>query len=143
MRQATAAAVSQARLSGDALMTRLIAKTLPSMPAPDSGFAAPPPPPERVAQAADIPARPRRLPRSVAVLALMVSGGFLWQTFLSLSARDVSPLRVARPAAAEAGLATLAEQAVAQSPTGAGPAMPAASASLSSASGPRSSPPVR
>ena len=148
MRQATAAAVSQARLSGDALMTRLIAKTLPSMPAPDSGFAAPPPPPEppppeRVAQAADIPPRPRRLPRSVAVLALMVSGGFLWQTFLSLSARDVSPLRVARPAAAEAGLATLAEQAIAQWPTGAGPAMPAASASLSSASGPRSSPPAR
>ena len=77
------------------------------------------------------------------MLALMVSGGFLWQAFLSLSTRDMPSLRMARPVEAEAGLATLAEQAIAQSPTGAGPAMPAASAPLSPASGPRSSPPAR
>ncbi len=141
VRQAAAAAVPEARLSGDALMSRLIAKSLPAMPARDSGFT--PPPPEPVAQAADIPPRRRGLPRSVVVLVLMVSGGFLWQTFLSLSAHGVSPLRMGRPVAAETSLATLAEQAIEQSPTGAGPATPSASASLSPASGPRSSPPAR
>jgi type II secretory pathway predicted ATPase ExeA len=143
VRQAAAAAVPEARLSGDALMTRLIAKTLPAMPAPHSGSTTPPPAPPRpepVAEAVDTRPRRRGLPRSIAALALMAIGGVLWQAVLSLSARDVSPLRMARPAAAT-GLATLAEQAIAQSPTGAGPALPAASASLSPGSVPRSSPP--
>jgi len=154
-----------ARLSGDALMSRLIAKTLPPLLPLDSAFATapptvPPPAPPRPAPVAAPPrAAPprRRLARGAAALALMVSGGFLWQAFLQLSAHDGAALQAARPVAAEfaprtaaaaAGLATLAEQAIAQTPTGAGPAAPAASAarlvsaSLSSASGPRSSPPM-
>ena len=161
LREASAAAVSEARLSGDALMSRLIAKTLPPLLVPDSAFTASeplpppepprpePPRPEPVAAVADIPRR-SRLPAGVTAVALMVSGGFLWQTFLSLSAHDGAALRMARPVAAEiaprtaaaaAGLATLAEQAIAQSPTGAGPTLAAASAPVSPASGPRSFPP--
>lgn len=151
VRQA-AAAPSQARLSGDALMTRLIGKTLAVNPAPDGAFTAPlplplppppPPPPQPAAEAAPTPARRRGLPRGVAALGLMVSGAFLWQIFLSLAPpRMASPVAaaIAPRSAAAADLATLAEQSVAQSPTGAGAA---ASASLIPASGPRSSPPAR
>ena len=159
--EAPAAGPAWARLDGDALMSRLIGKPLPGLRAHDSGFSVPPAPapdPDPAPPAGSGSAKPRRpgMAQGVAALALLAGGGVAWQMIPNTSAHGAVTQQMAQqgpteiaPQATAAGLAVMAEQAIAQSPTGAGatlqyaPAPRLLSASLSPASGPRSSPPAR
>jgi type II secretory pathway predicted ATPase ExeA len=71
-------------LYGEALMTRLIARTLSPTPPPDSTVAAPPP--EAASTVQGVEPRHHRLAQGVTALALMATGGFLWQTISNLAA---------------------------------------------------------
>ena len=154
--EAPVPAPEQPRLGSDALMSRLIGMPLPGLPAQDSGFSAatpppplqpspPPPSPQPDPQAKARRTQPRRpgMAQGVAAVALLASGGLLSQMIPNTSAHGSVPQQAVAPQATAAGLAALAEQAIAQSPTGAGTTLQAAPASLSPASGPRSSPPAR
>jgi len=156
-----AAGPAWARLDGDALMSRLIGQPLPGLHAHDSGFSVPPPepsPPDPAPPAGPGGAKPRRpgMAQGVAALALLAGGGVAWQLIPSTSAHGAVTPQMAVPGPTDiapqdtaAGLAAMAEQAIARSPTGAGPTLPAdpvarrVSASLSPASAPRSSRPAR
>jgi MSHA biogenesis protein MshM len=152
-----------ARLSSEALLSRLIGQGPPSVPARESRFpqSRPPlsPPPWDDSEPPydpgdDKPGLPRWAQGAVAV-ALLAGGGLLWQMIPNGSAADAAPQQLAQPGPTEAppqstvaGLADMAEQAIAQSPTAAGATLQAApvtrlAAALSPASGPRSSPPAR
>ncbi len=85
------------------------------------------PPREAAYGAHGVAPRRRRLARGVAALALLVSGGFLWQMILNLANARSEPARFAA-----APLAVTAEQAIARSPTGAGPTSAAAPAAAAS-----------
>ncbi len=112
---APAAARAPAGLDGEALMTRLIAKTAAPVRLPDRVPAVPVP-----TAATRVPAampRRRGVAQAAGVLALLVSGGFLWQMVLNVAAaRSQSVQHAAATAAASAGLAAMAEQALAQAP---------------------------
>jgi general secretion pathway protein A len=106
-------------LYGEALMTRLITKTSSPMPPRDIAIAAPPPEAASTVQVAR--SRRRGVAQGVTALALMVTGGFLWQMISNFAAAhsDATPHASAappRPNAPAVGLADMAEQALARSP---------------------------
>ena len=152
-RQTPFALDTDIRVSSDALMSRLLAQSpLPlELPEAESAQAAADrAEPSREPEAA----KPRRavLTNGLATLAIFVSVCSLWPMLSNLSAHAEAPAAEARPGAAEmtphavatvaaAGLATLAEQAVAETPPAAGPPAHRASSpyAFRPASGPRSS----
>jgi general secretion pathway protein A len=160
-REATFALDTDFHVSSEALMSRLLAKNPIVL---DRETTLPPSiPPEPASAPAPGRAKPRRralLQGAVALVLVAAVGAVLWQVDPNIATHDAEPLLPSRPdkmaigphgmeAAVATSLATLAEQAIAQSPTGAGPAALAASAprlvsaALTPASGPRSSPPTR
>ena len=115
-------------LHGEALMTRLIVKTSSPTPPRDAAIAAPAPEAASAVQGAK--PRHRGLAQVVTALALMVTGGFLWQMISNFAAAHADATRHAsesavpaardagppRPNTAAVGLADMAEQALARSP---------------------------
>jgi general secretion pathway protein A len=110
-------------LHGEALMTRLIARVASPAPPPHTAIAPPPPapPPLEVARS-----RRRGVAQGVTALALMVTGGLLWQMISNFAAAHSDAARHAsaaahgaappQPNAPAVGLADMAEQALARSP---------------------------
>lgn len=98
--QASPGQIAHAALHGDALMARLIAQTLaPATTSPPQAASA-----ARPARAASaIPATSRRrrgLAQGVAALALLVTGGFLWQMICNLTLAHPGATHAAAPSVA-------------------------------------------
>jgi general secretion pathway protein A len=121
----------------------VIADGPPPVRAPDTGLAVPAQ--EAANDAHGVGPRRRGLAQGVAALALLVSGGFLWQMISNLAAagsestrQAAAPMRTAPPTPAPAGPAAMAEQVIAQAPPGAGPTTSVAPPPVAALTTPRS-----